>query len=101
MLTNQVSDREAVLAAFDAYDAACKQLAALDFTRMTPAELFELQSRREHRARTTAVADHRILSALQAQAAPKDIGARSCCGSPRMRPIAASPTPAISDRAMA
>ena len=77
MLTNQVSDREAVLAAFDAYDAACKQLAALDFTRMTPAELFELQSRREHRARTTAVADHRILSALQAQAAPKDIGARS------------------------
>lgn len=77
MLANQVSDREAVLAAFDAYDSVCEQLAALDFTRMTPAELFELQSRREHRARTTAAADHRILAALQAQATPKDIGARS------------------------
>jgi Domain of unknown function (DUF222) len=77
MLANQVSDREAVMAAFDAYDSVCEQLSALDFTRMTPAELFELQSRREHRARTTAVADHRILAALQAQATPKDIGARS------------------------
>lgn len=77
MLANQVSDREAVLAAFDAYDSICEQLAALDFTRMTPAELFELQSRREHRTRTTSAADHRILAALQAQATPKDIGARS------------------------
>lgn len=77
MLANCVSDQGVVLAAFDAYDAACERLAALDFTRMTPAELFELQSRREHRARTTAVADHRILSELQAQATPKDIGARS------------------------
>ncbi|MGK2869132.1 MAG: HNH endonuclease signature motif containing protein, partial [Mycobacterium sp.] len=77
MLANQVSDREAVLAAFDAYDAACEHLAALDFIRLTPAELFDLQSRREHRDRTTAVADHRILAALQAQATPKDIGART------------------------
>lgn len=77
MLANQVSDREAVLAAFDAYDAACERLAALDFIRLTPEELFELQSRREHRDRTTAVADHRILAALQAQATPKDIGART------------------------
>lgn len=77
MLANQVLDREAVLAAFDAYDSACEQLATLNFARMTPAELFELQSRREHRARTTAVADHRILAALQAQATPKDVGART------------------------
>lgn len=72
-----VANREAVLAAFDAYDAACERLAGLEFMAMTPAELFELQSRREHRARTTSVADHRILAALQAQAVPKDIGARS------------------------
>ncbi|MCF6390268.1 DUF222 domain-containing protein [Mycobacterium sp. MBM] len=77
MLANQVSDREAVLAAFDAYDAACEQLAALDVARMTPAELFDLQSRREHRSRATAGVDHRILAALQAQATPKDIGART------------------------
>lgn len=77
MLANQVSDREAVLAAFDAYDAACERLAELDFIRLTPAELFDLQSRREHRDRTAAVADHRILAALQAQATPKDIGART------------------------
>lgn len=77
MLANQVSDREAVLAAFDAYDSVCEQLTALNFARMTPAELFALQSRREHRARTTAAADHRILAALQAQATPKDIGART------------------------
>ena len=77
MLANRVPDREAVLAAFDAYDTACEQLAALDFTRMTPAELFDLQSRREHRSRTTAGVDHRILAALQAQATAKDIGART------------------------
>lgn len=77
MFAKRVSDREAVLATFDAYDSICEQLAALDFTRMAPAELFELQSRREHRARTTAAADHRILAALQGQATPKDIGARS------------------------
>lgn len=77
MLANQVSDREALLAAFDAYDSVCEQLAALNFARMTPTELFALQSRREHRARTTAAVDHRILAALQAQATPKDIGART------------------------
>lgn len=77
MLANTVSDRETVAAAFDAYDAACEQLAELDFTRLTPAELFELQSRRELRARTTAVVDHRIIAALEAQATPKDIGART------------------------
>ncbi|MGB5110743.1 MAG: DUF222 domain-containing protein [Mycobacterium sp.] len=77
MLANAVADREAVAAAFDAFDLACEQLARLDFTRMTPAELFELQSRREHRVRITAVVDHRILAALQAQATPKDIGART------------------------
>ncbi|MGW0158780.1 DUF222 domain-containing protein [Mycobacterium sp. NPDC003323] len=77
MLANRVADREAVLAAFDAYDRACEQLAMMDFTRMTPAELFDLQSRREHRSRTTAGVDHRILAALQAQATPKDIGART------------------------
>lgn len=77
MSANLVSDREAVLAAFDAYDDACEQLGKLDFTRMSPAELFELQSRREHRLRTTAVVDHRILAGLQAQATPKDIGART------------------------
>ena len=77
MLANQVSDREVVLTAFDAYDAACEQLAALDVTRLDPADLLALQSRREHRHRTTAVIDHRILAALQAQATPKEIGART------------------------
>ncbi|WP_395311678.1 DUF222 domain-containing protein [Mycobacterium sp. AMU20-3851] len=77
MVANAVSDREAIITAFDAYDAACEQLAGLDFTRLTPAELFELQSRREHRCRTTAVVDHRILAVLQTQATPKDIGART------------------------
>lgn len=66
-----------MLAAFDTYDTACEQLAALDVTRLDPADLLALQSRREHRHRTTAVIDHRILAALQAQATPKDIGART------------------------
>ncbi|MGN7779900.1 DUF222 domain-containing protein [Mycolicibacterium sp. 22603] len=77
MLANAVSDREAVLAAFDAYDSACAQLAAVDVTRLSPADLLTLQSQREHRARTTAVLDHRIMAALQAQSSPKDIGART------------------------
>ena len=77
MLANGVADREAVLAVFDAYDSACEQLAALDVTRLSPADLLTLQSQREHRARTTAVLDHRILAALQAQITPKEIGART------------------------
>ncbi|AXK75586.1 MULTISPECIES: DUF222 domain-containing protein [Mycobacteriaceae] len=77
MLANGVADREVVLAAFDAYDSACEQLAALDVTRLSPADLLTLQSQREHRARTTAALDHRIMAALQAQSTPKEIGART------------------------
>lgn len=44
MLANGVADREAVLAVFDAYDSACEQLAALDVTRLSPADLLTLQS---------------------------------------------------------
>lgn len=77
MLANQATYPEAVAAAFAAYDAACKQLVGLDFTQLTPAVLLDVQSRREHAARITANVDHRILAALQAQATPKEIGART------------------------
>ncbi len=77
MSANAVADRATVLAAFDAYDSACEALAGLDFAAFTVAELLALQSRREHRARTTAGVDHRIMAALQTLAAPAEIGERT------------------------
>jgi hypothetical protein len=77
MSANAVSDRVSVLAAFDAYDSACEALAGLDFTAFTVAELLALQSRREHRARTTAGVDHRILAVLQTRVTPAEIGERT------------------------
>lgn len=77
MSANAVSDRGSVLAAFDAYDSACETLTGLDFTAFTVAELLALQSRREHRARTTADVDHRIMAALQAGVTPAEIGERT------------------------
>ena len=72
-----VSDREAVLAAFAAFDTACEQLAGMDFTGFTVPELLALQSRREHLLRTGAGVDHRILTALQSQTTATEIGGKS------------------------
>jgi hypothetical protein len=72
-----VVDREAVLAAVDAYAAACESLTAVGFTGFDTAELLELQSRREHLARISAGVDHRILAALQGRATAKEIGGKS------------------------
>ncbi|MGJ6124543.1 DUF222 domain-containing protein [Mycolicibacterium sp. Y3] len=77
MLANAVGDRETVLAAFYALDAAAEQLAGMDFTPFSVAELLELQSRRERQARITACADHRILAALQNQATAREMGGKS------------------------
>jgi hypothetical protein len=77
MLANTVVDREAALAALDALDAATEQLAGMDFTPFSVAELLELQSRRERQARIAACADHRILAALQNQATAHEMGGKS------------------------
>ncbi|MCX2713446.1 DUF222 domain-containing protein [Mycolicibacterium sp. J2] len=77
MLAKSVADREVVSAAFDAVDTAAEQLAGMDFTCFSVAELLALQSRRERQARIAASADHRILAALQNQATAREMGGKS------------------------
>lgn len=77
MLANTVSDREAVLAVYDEYDAVCEKMAALHYAAMTLPELLALQSRREHQVRVAPAVDHRLLAEIQTHAAPGEIGAKS------------------------
>ena len=77
MLANAVSDRGAVTTALARYRAACREVATLEFTAFTTAELLTIQSEREHDTRISACVDHRILAALQSQSTAKEIGGKS------------------------
>ncbi|CRZ14056.1 HNH endonuclease signature motif containing protein [Mycolicibacterium neworleansense] len=77
MLANTVSDREAVLAVYDEYDAVCAQMAALEYRGLSLPELLELQSRRERQVRRAPAVDHALLAEIQTRATPVEIGAKS------------------------
>ncbi|OBG87026.1 hypothetical protein A5699_20170 [Mycobacterium sp. E802] len=77
MLSTAASDRETVLAAYDAYDAAGDGLAALSYENLSLPELLELQSRREHQARRAPAIDHALLAEIQSRTTPSEIGAKS------------------------
>ncbi|MEE6166899.1 MULTISPECIES: HNH endonuclease signature motif containing protein [unclassified Mycolicibacterium] len=93
MLANTVTDREAVLAAFDEYDAACDKLATLSFDALSLPELLELQSRREIQARRAPVVDHALLAAAQARTTAREIGAKNWADALAIR-LRISPTEA-------
>ncbi|MBU9765338.1 DUF222 domain-containing protein [Mycobacterium sp. TNTM28] len=77
MISNTVSDRETVLAAYDEYDAVCAKLAALNYQGLSLPELLDLQSRRERQARCAPTVDHAVLAEIQTRVTPAEIGAKS------------------------
>ena len=72
-----VQNRNAVHTALAGYRAATASLVDADFTGFDTAELLAMQSEREQHARTEAMIEHRIQSALMARTTPAEIGAKS------------------------
>lgn len=70
-------NREALEAALAGHVTVTATLADIDFTAFDTPELLALQSEREQHARTQAMIDHRIQSALMARATPHEIGGKS------------------------
>jgi hypothetical protein len=80
-----VTDSDAIEEAYADLDEVLGRIAALDYTGLSVAELFELQSRRERAACASAAVDHRILAALQTQITAKEIGAKNWADVLRIR----------------
>ena len=57
-----ISDREAVVAALDAMEAAFDKLASLSFDGLTGREMVAVLARREVLARRQPVVDHRLIN---------------------------------------
>ncbi|HEX2286010.1 MAG TPA: HNH endonuclease signature motif containing protein [Mycobacterium sp.] len=77
MSSGGVSDREAIVAAYDEFDAAFDKLLGLSFDALTDAEKLALDVRMERTLRRAPVIEHRLLSALAAEADPKALGGTS------------------------
>jgi hypothetical protein len=77
MMVGLVQNRNAVHTALAGHRAATASLVDADFTGFDTAELLAMQSEREQHARTEAMIEHRIQSALMARTTPADIGAKS------------------------
>ena len=75
MEVNAASDREAVLAALDACEAAFDKLASLRFDALTPREIVTVLARREVLARRQPAVEHRLLNRLTTDGVPADFGA--------------------------
>ncbi|UHJ55620.1 hypothetical protein LT337_00265 [Mycolicibacterium fortuitum] len=93
-------NREALEAALAGHVTVTATLADIDFTAFDTAELLALQSEREQHARTQAMIDHRIQSALMARATrtrsaanPGPMFLPPGCASAARKPPAASPQP--------
>lgn len=77
MFSNNVSDRETVLALFDEYEAVCEKMAALTFGALSLPELLDVQSRLERETCRTPVIDHALITEMQTRTTPQAIGAKS------------------------
>jgi len=75
MTSNALADRDTVLGALDAIDAALDVLGSASLDGFSSAELLELLARREVIARRGPTVDHRLLQVLQSQARPGELGA--------------------------
>jgi Domain of unknown function (DUF222) len=70
-------DREAIVVALDALDAAFDDVAAMSLDALTHPELLNVLDRVEVLTRRLPVVGHRVLSRLAAEANPHDLGATS------------------------
>ena len=72
-----LADREAILAAFDEWEAADDKLAAMSLEALTHPELVALLDRRERGYRRQRSVDHVMIARLAAEASPVALGATS------------------------
>ncbi len=77
MGSGSLSDREAVLAAYDELDAAFDKVLGHSLNGFTHSELLDLQSRMERNLRRAPAVEHRIIDRLAAEADPKALGGTS------------------------
>ena len=77
MGTGAVSDREAITATLDRFEAAQADVAALSFDVLTAPEVLTVKDRLETVNRRQAAVDHRLTHHLTSQASPVDLGAKS------------------------
>jgi hypothetical protein len=75
--TGAVSDREAITAALDRFEAAQAEVAALSFDALTAPEALSVKDRLETVNRRQAAVDHRLTHQLTTHASPGDLGAKS------------------------
>src|SRR5215212_4066498 len=71
------SDPDAVLAAYDEWEAVNEKVAALSLDALTHTELLALAHRREVVARRHPVVEHQLISRLAAEADPKALGGKN------------------------
>jgi hypothetical protein len=72
-----VSDREAITAVLDRYDAVQAELAALSFDALSAPEVLAVKDRLETADRRRAALDHRLTQQLTIQASPVELGGKS------------------------
>jgi hypothetical protein len=72
-----VSDRGAITAVLDRFDAAQAEVAALPFEALTGPEALAVKGRLETVARRQAAVDHRLTQRFTGQTSPVELGAKS------------------------
>jgi len=72
-----VSDREAITAALDRFEAAQPEVAALSLDALTAPEALNIKDQLETVYRRQAAVDHRLTHHLTSQASPVDLGGKS------------------------
>lgn len=77
MSSGAISDREAIAATLDRFDAAQAEVAALSFDVLEAREVLSIKDRLETVARREAAVDHRLTHHLTSQASPIDLGGKS------------------------
>jgi Domain of unknown function (DUF222) len=77
MAVDAFADRDTVLAALDAVDAALDSLTSACLDAFTPPELLKLLDRLEVASRRVPAVDHRVIQRLRVEASPRDLGATS------------------------
>jgi hypothetical protein len=77
MRSQAPSDREAIMAVLDRWDAVQAELAEVSFAALTPPEVLDIKDRLECGYRRQATVDHRLTRELTGQASPIDLGGKS------------------------
>jgi len=77
MGSGAVSDREAITAVLDRFEAAQAEVAALAFDALTAPEVLTVKDRLETVSRRQAAVDHRLTHQVTSHASPLELGGKS------------------------